>query len=67
MKHDAVIPTVLYTLVTAIMRTVASDKILDTFGAIGHDNIQIYFHRGIKIRQSPKYSNVINLRRILPR
>lgn len=54
MKQDAIIPTVLYTLVTAIMRTVALNRFLDTFGAIGHDNIQTYFQRGIKIRKYPK-------------
>lgn len=39
MKQDAIIPTVLYTLVTAII-TVALNRFLDTFGAIGHDNTQ---------------------------
>lgn len=54
MKQVAKIPTVLYILVRAIMRTVALNRVLDNFGAIGHDNIQICFQRGRKIRQCPK-------------
>lgn len=34
MKQDAVIPTVLCTLVTATRRTVAINRVLDTFGAM---------------------------------
>lgn len=56
--QDAIIPIVLYPLVTAaVMRTTTLNRILNNFVAIGHDNIQTFRER----QKSGKLLNILML------